>query len=125
LKKLSGWLRRGEVSVSQPDEAMEMVHIGYVKRIGLWSQDRTDNGFDTVFEVELAELAETDTLKKNTILKFEGVRSLKLGDFQMPSFAQIEIHNVSADQLEEIEFRVVEEENELFSFVCRSVHTRS
>jgi hypothetical protein len=102
-----------------------MIHIGYVNRIGLWSQVRKDNGFDMVFEVELAELAETDTLQKNTTLKFEGVRSLKLGDFQMPSFAQIEIHNISADQLEEIEFRVVEEENELFSFVCRSVHARS
>jgi hypothetical protein len=41
-----------------------MIHIGYVNRIGLWSQVRKDNGFDMVFEIELAELEETDTLKK-------------------------------------------------------------
>jgi len=51
-------------------------------------------------------------------LKFTGVRDFKLGDICWPSVILISVVDIAAYQLENINYRVKEDESDLFSFYC-------
>ncbi|SFD53308.1 hypothetical protein SAMN05216378_0345 [Paenibacillus catalpae] len=53
------------------------------------------------------------------IITFEDVKDLTIGSFQGAFRLDIKIQDKSADQLENINFRVTEVEHETFAFVCR------
>lgn len=52
------------------------------------------------------------------IITFEDVKDLKIGSFQGAFRLDIKIQDISADLLENINFKVKEEEYGAFSFVC-------
>jgi hypothetical protein len=106
-----------------------LTHIGYLKKFSFWWHEQEPEKFNLILEIVLGSvvLDGNADVKKGTredvTLKFSGVRLLKFGDLQTLSVAQIEVNDVSDHQLEGIKFNVTEEENGLFSFVCRSLHT--
>jgi hypothetical protein len=52
------------------------------------------------------------------LITFSGVRNLRIGDFEGLFKLIINISNISKDQMEGINYKVKEEEYELFSFYC-------
>lgn len=52
------------------------------------------------------------------VISFLGVRSLKIGELEGLYKLSININDVSEDQIEGINYKVKEEENEVFSFYC-------
>ena len=62
----------------------------------------------------------SDDNSKNSLLKFFGVRDFKLGNIHWPSVVLVSVVDISADQMEDIKYRVKEDENELFSFYCKN-----
>jgi hypothetical protein len=101
-----------------------MSHVGYLRKFSFWWHEHEAENFELVIEVVLGPVASnTEQFQQQisndeTILKFRGVRSLKIAEDQMLSFVQIELYDVSEHQLEWVKFKVVEEENSLFSFLC-------
>jgi len=57
---------------------------------------------------------------KNAQLTFFGVRALKLGDIDWPAALLVNVTDISQDQMEGIRYSVREDENDLFSFYCKS-----
>ncbi|GLX66754.1 hypothetical protein [Paenibacillus glycanilyticus] len=53
------------------------------------------------------------------IVTFEDVKDLRIGSFQGAFRLDIRIQDLSADQIENINFQVKEAEYDAFSFVCR------
>ncbi|NIK68196.1 hypothetical protein [Paenibacillus sp. BK720] len=73
----------------------------------------TDNLIITLSSLPLAQEA------PKLIITFEDVKDLKIGSFQGAFRLDINIQDISSDQLENINFRVKEQEYEAFAFVCR------
>ena len=53
-------------------------------------------------------------------IKFIDVKDFRLGEINMMVFIQISISDISFRQMENINYKVTEEENALFSFYCES-----
>jgi hypothetical protein len=54
------------------------------------------------------------------LIKFYGVKNIEFGNLNMLVNSFINIIDISKDQLEKINYKVVEDENNLFSFYCKS-----
>lgn len=52
------------------------------------------------------------------VLSFLGVRNLKIGELDGLYKLSINVNNISEDKMEGINYKVKEDENELFSFYC-------
>lgn len=52
------------------------------------------------------------------LISFSGVRGLKIGNLEGLFKLDISISDITEDQMEGINYKVKEEENELFSFYC-------
>ena len=62
----------------------------------------------------------TSSHNSKFFIKFFDVKDFKLGEINMMVFIQIYISDISSRQMEDINFKVSEEENDLFSFYCKS-----
>jgi len=57
---------------------------------------------------------------KNSRLTFMGVRVLRLENLDWPSAMLVSVTDISKDQWEHVSYSVKEEENDIFSFYCKS-----
>lgn len=54
-------------------------------------------------------------------LGFHGVRDLHIGNIENLFRVNLRIENISDWQIENVRYKVTEEENELFSFLCKDI----
>lgn len=74
----------------------------------------TDNLIITLSSLPLVEESQ------KVIITFEDVKDLKISSFQGVFRLGINIQDISEEQLEDINFRVKEEEHDTFAFMCRA-----
>ncbi|MFT5429575.1 MAG: hypothetical protein ACI9OJ_000246 [Myxococcota bacterium] len=77
-----------------------------------------DGAHDSPYRLRIRLAQAVDDNTERLEVEFVGVRGLKCGELDRPFNSHLQILDVSQDQLDGISFRVVEEENEMFSFWC-------
>jgi hypothetical protein len=61
---------------------------------------------------------------RRLVLRFEGVRDLKVGDLEPLFMLRLEVRLIRDQQLEELNYKVVESEHDAFRFLCRDFSAR-
>lgn len=93
--------------------------FGYLESINLSRNIKEDGCSDYSLNIVLKgyPFYEGD---QTLILTFWGVRNLKIGDLDGLLKLLFSITDISESQMEGIKYRVKEDENELFSFYCKT-----
>ena len=84
------------------------------------SRDFNENGFiENSFSIVLCDFFNPAANRK-LLLTFFGVKDLKFGNLDTMVRHIISITDIRNHQLEDINYRVTEDENDLFSLCCRT-----
>ena len=72
------------------------------------------------FDLSIRLVSSLEPASKCLYLEFEGVRELRIGSIDQirVHHLMVDIRSISDDQLENLNYRVVENEENAFSFVC-------
>ncbi len=100
--------------------ALHPVRYGFVESL-TFRQD-LDN-WRTGFTISIRLAARPFDNAAFLILEFEGAQELKVGDFQ-GSYILIEIRCIKDDQLENLNYQIVENEQNALSFKCKNFTAR-
>jgi len=89
----------------------------YLQSISLHKDNYDDGSSEYVVHITLSTY---QSCNKKLEIKFSGVRNFKMGEIDGLFALFIDIADISKDQLENISYKVKEDENDLFSFYCKS-----
>ena len=92
----------------------------YLQSISMHREIHWEEGCSEYFVRIILSAYPPDSKGKKLEINFEGVRNLKLSDIDGLLALLIDIADISKDQMENINFKVMEDENNLFSFYCKS-----
>lgn len=91
--------------------------FGYLEGINI--NREISDGESSEYSVELKLCSSPSMwLKEQLVIQFFGVRNLKLGNIEGLYKLFVEIELIKDHQLENLNYRVVESENNTFSFQC-------
>jgi len=97
----------------------EQSKVGYLHSVFLFWDTGEDGNFKYFADMVLSSCP-YDPNNRKIVLKFIDVKNFNLNEVNGSLFVQVSIVDISANQMEDINFSVKEEENELFSFYCKS-----
>lgn len=91
----------------------------YLKELSIKKYFNDDNQF--VMDLEIVLSFDHMLSDNGMTIKFLNVKNLNIGELNAILSMQIEIIDTSSDQLENINFYIVDEENNTFSFYCERI----
>lgn len=98
--------------------SLNPIQFGFLESLNLYREIVSEGCSDYLLEIKMRTFPENpDTHKLH--LSFLGVRNLRLGNLEGLTNLFIEIRSIHEHQLEDLEYKVVESENEAFSFYCK------
>jgi hypothetical protein len=110
--------------MKKPDELISDFYckqkkFGYLQSINLYRNIDEDGCSEYSLNIILCDYPYYEGDKK-LLLTFLGVRSFKIGDLDGMFKLLVNITDISENQMEKINYKVKEEENEVFSFYCET-----
>ncbi len=95
----------------------------YFKGLSIKKYSNYDNQF--VMDLEITLSSDCLLSDDDMIIKFFNVKNLMIGYLNPNVSLQINIFDKTSDQLEDINFYVIDEENSTFSFYCEKICSNS
>lgn len=96
-----------------------LLKYGYIKSLCIEKQTDDYESYKSNLVLLLCEFPFDDN-SKHLRIKFKNIKDLKLGDLEGILKIVIGIQDISSYQLEGIKYKVAENENEQFNFLCSS-----
>lgn len=93
--------------------------LGYLQEINLYRKDNSEGVAEFMLDITLSEYPFYEYNQK-LVLKFSGVRNFTLCNVDNLYKIMICITDIRTHQMEDINYKIKEEENDIFSFECRS-----
>ena len=98
--------------------SLNPIQFGFLESLNLSREILSEGCSDYLLDIKMRTFPrKSDTHKLS--LSFWGVRNLRLGNLEGLTNWFIEIRSIHEHQLEDLEYRVIESENEAFSFYCK------
>lgn len=94
--------------------------LGYLQEINLYRKDNAEGGAEFILDITLSEYPFQEYNQK-LVLKFTGVRNFTLCNVDNLYKIMICITDIRTYQMEDINYRIKEEENDIFSFECKKI----
>lgn len=98
--------------------SLNPIQFGFLESLNLCREILSEGCSDYLLKIKMRTFpGKSDTHKLS--LSFLGVRNLQLGNLEGLTNLFIEIRSIHEHQLEDLEYKVIESENEAFSFYCK------
>lgn len=104
--------------INSIDDAL--TRFSYLKKIKIERNISGNECSDYSVEIVLCEYPNYSDEEYKLV--FHGVRDLHIGNIENLFRVNLRIENISDWQIENVRYKVVEEENDLFSFLCKEIH---
>ena len=93
---------------------------GFIKEISIFRNICGEECSEYNLKIILSDYPSWDQDDKFSVI-FIGIRNLKLGDIDNLYKVSMDINSITKQQFENINYSVIECENELFSFLCKEI----
>jgi len=107
------------IKIQMADFYAKQKRFKYLQSISLHRDINEDGFLEYTAHIVLFDYPSCQENKKFEII-FSGVRNFKMGKIDGLFALFVNIIDISGDQLENISYKVTEEENDMFSFYCKS-----